>query len=37
MRDSALILDCYFLIGLTLLLLLIAYQNKSKYTGAAVA
>jgi UMF1 family MFS transporter len=37
MRDSALVLDCYFLIGLTLLLLLIAYQNKSKYTGAAVA
>ncbi len=30
MRDSALVLDCYFLIGLTLLFLLVAYQNKSK-------
>lgn len=30
MRDSALVLDCYFVIGMTLLLLLVAYQKKAK-------
>jgi len=37
MRDSALVLDCFFVIGLFLLLLLVAYQSKSKSAEAVMA